>query len=73
MGAVFRPKDLARDNRKVINNAIKDFTPDTKDNVTHLLDSWKGEESEEKLKEILGQDKTKQLLSDMESKRKNIR
>jgi hypothetical protein len=46
MGAVFRPKDLARGNRKVIDNAIKDFTPDTKDNVTSLLDSEKGEEKE---------------------------
>jgi hypothetical protein len=68
MGAVFRPKDLARGNRKVIYNAIKDLTPDTKDNVIKLLDSWKGEESEEKLKEILGQDKAKQLLSNIESK-----
>ena len=68
MGAVFRPTDLARGNRKVIDNAIKDFTPDTKDNVIKLLDSWKGEESEEKLKEILGQDKAKQLLSNIESK-----
>jgi hypothetical protein len=57
MGAVFRPKDLARG--KVIDNAIKDLTPDTRD-----------KESEEKLKEILGQDKAKQLLSDIESKRK---
>jgi hypothetical protein len=73
MGAVFRPKDLARDNRKVIDNAIKDFTPDTKDNITNLLDSWKGKESEEKLEEIPAQDKAKQLLSDIESKRKNIR
>jgi hypothetical protein len=71
MGAVFRPKDLARGNRKVIDNAIKDFAPDTKDNVVKLLDSWKGEESEEKLKEFLGQNKAKQLLSDIESKRKN--
>ena len=73
MGAVFRPKDLARGNRKVIDNAIKDFTPDTKDNVTNLLDSSKGKESEEKLEEIPAQDKAKQLLSDIESKRKNIR
>ncbi|HET7391879.1 MAG TPA: hypothetical protein VFJ51_13750 [Nitrososphaeraceae archaeon] len=66
MGAVFRPKDLAR---KVTDNAIKDFTPDTKDNVTNQLDSSKGKESEVKLK---GQDKAKQLLSDIESKRKII-
>jgi hypothetical protein len=74
MGAVFRPKDLARGNRKVTDNAIKDFTPDTKDNVINLLDSSKGKsssESEEKLNEIPGQDKAKQLLSDIESKGKN--
>jgi hypothetical protein len=66
MGAVFRPKDLAMGNRKIIDNAIKDFTPDTKDNVTNLLDSSKGKESEVKLK---GQDKAKRLSSDIESKR----
>ena len=72
MGAVFRPKDLARGNRKVIDNAIKDFTPDTKDNVTSLLDSEKGEEkeSEDRVKKILGQDKAKQLMSDIKSKEK---
>jgi hypothetical protein len=42
MGAVFRPKDIIRDHRRVINNAIKDFAPDTKDNVNKLLDSWEG-------------------------------
>ena len=40
MGAVFRPKDFARDNRKVVENAVKDFSPDTKDNVIKLLNSW---------------------------------
>jgi hypothetical protein len=42
--------------------------PETKDNVIKLLDSWKGEESEEELKELLGHDKAKQLLSNIESK-----
>jgi hypothetical protein len=69
MGAVFRPKDLDRGHRKVIDNAIKDFTPDTKDNINKLLDSWEGEKSEKKLKEILGQDKAKGL-KDIESKKK---
>ncbi len=71
MGAVFRPKDLDRDHRKVIDNAIKDFTPDTKDNVNRLLDSWEGKKSEEKLKEILGEGKAEELLKNMESKKKN--
>ena len=71
MGAVFRPKDLDRDHRKVIDNAIKDFNPDTKDNVNKLLDSWEGKKSEEKLKEILGEGKAEELLKNMESKKKN--
>ena len=69
MGAVFRPKDLRRDYKKVIENAIKDFSPDTKDNVIKLLDSWEGIRSEEKLKEILGQDKaTEDLLKNIKAK-----
>jgi hypothetical protein len=72
MGAVFRPKDIIRDHRRVINNAIKDFAPDTKDNVNKLLDSWEGKKSEEKLKEILGQNKAEELLKNINQKeRKN--
>jgi hypothetical protein len=36
-----------------------------------VLDSWKGKESEERLKEILGQDKAQELLKNIESKRKD--
>jgi hypothetical protein len=35
-----------------------------------VLDSWKGKESEEKLKKILGQDKAQELLKNIELKRK---
>lgn len=73
MGAVFRPKDLRRDYRIVIENAIKDFSPDTKDNVIKLLDSWEGIRSEEKLKEILGQDKdAEDLLKNIKAKEVNL-
>jgi hypothetical protein len=69
MGAVFRPKDIIRDHRRIINNAIKDFAPDTKDNVNKLLGSWEGKKSEEKLKEILGQDKAEELLKNIDIKK----
>jgi hypothetical protein len=63
MGAVFRPKDFgSRDNRKVIENAIKDFSPDIKDNVIKLLNSWDGKGSASKLREILGQNKSEEML-----------
>ena len=62
MGAVFRPKDNGRDNRKIIENTVRDFSPDTKDNVIKLLNSWEGKKSASKLREILGQNKSEEVL-----------
>ncbi|MDQ5870530.1 MAG: hypothetical protein M3530_12510 [Thermoproteota archaeon] len=65
VGAVFRPKDTDRTYRKVLENAIKDLDPDTKDNVVELLNSWQGLSSKEELSEILGRDKTEELLKNI--------
>jgi hypothetical protein len=62
MGAVFRPKDLGKANRRVIENALKDLSPDTKDSVIKLLNSWEGKTSGNKLKQILGQNEAEELL-----------
>lgn len=62
MGAVFRPKDFGGGYKKIIENALKDLSPDTKDNVIKLFKSWEGISSEEKLKEIMGSDKAERLL-----------
>jgi len=63
MGAVFKPKDFgSRENRKVIGNAGRDFSPVTKDNVIRLLSSWEGKKSASKLREISGQNQSKELL-----------
>ena len=76
MGAVFRAKDLQRDNKKILENAIKDLSPDTKDNnnIIKLLDSWdkEGIRSEERLKEILGQDKAEALLKNIKAKEDDV-
>ena len=76
MGTVFRAKDLQRDNKKILENAIKDLSPDTKDNnnIIKLLDSWdkEGIRSEEKLKEILGQDKAESLLKNIKAKEDDV-
>jgi|ERR687896_2704438 hypothetical protein len=76
MGAVFRAKDLQRDNKKILENAIKDLSPDTKNNnnIIKLLDSWdkEGIRSEEKLKEILGQDKAESLLKNIKAKEDDV-
>ena len=62
MGAVFRSKDLGTGYKKIIENSIKDFSPDTKDSVIELFDSWEGISSIQKLKEITGADKAELLL-----------
>jgi hypothetical protein len=63
MGAVFRPKDFGgRDNRKVVENAVKDFSPDIKDSVIKLLNSWEGKQSTSELRKIPGQNKSEELL-----------
>ncbi|MFL6401982.1 MAG: hypothetical protein ACJ71M_00680 [Nitrososphaeraceae archaeon] len=62
MGAVFRPKDLPAGWRKRARESIKDLSPDTKDSVLKIIDSWEGTKSEGKLKEILGHDKAESLM-----------
>jgi hypothetical protein len=63
MGAIFKPKDFgSRGDRRVIENAVRDFNPDTKDSVIKLLTSWEWKKSASKLREILGQNKSEELL-----------
>jgi hypothetical protein len=72
MGAVFRPTDVGRGNRKIIKNAIKDLSPDTRDNVIKLLDSWEGKTSGKKLTQMLGKDKVEELSSNIKGKGEDI-
>ena len=71
MGAIFRPKDLPSGRKKIIENAVRDFSPDVKDDVVKMLDSWErtgSMGSEETLKEILGQDRATWLLKKIKSR-----
>lgn len=74
MGAVFRAKDLGRDYKKIVENAVKDLSPDTKDNnrIIKLPDSWEEIKSEEKLNEIRSQDKAEDLLKNIEAKEEEV-
>jgi hypothetical protein len=69
-GAVFRPKDLAKGRRRIIENALNDINPDIKDGVIDLLSSWEGAASEQKLKGMLGQERAGSLLDRIEKKNK---
>jgi hypothetical protein len=62
MGALVRPKDLPAGWRKMARESIENFSPDTKDSVIKIIDSWEGTKSEEKLKGLLGNDKAESLM-----------
>jgi hypothetical protein len=67
-GAVFRPKDLTKGRRRIIENVLNDINPDMKDGVIELLSSWEGAASEQKLKDMVGQEKAGSLLDTIEKK-----
>lgn len=69
MGSVFRPKDLGKGYRKIIENEIKDLSPETRANVIELFDSWQDTSSVQKLKEILGPSKAEQVLRNIRADR----
>lgn len=54
MGAVSDSEDLAKNRRKVIQNALKDLHPETKEQIVKIFETWKGRTSEKELEEILG-------------------
>jgi hypothetical protein len=62
MGAVFKPEDLGRGYRKIIEKALRDLSPDTRDNVIKVLNSWDGVNSRNRLNEMLGFGKAEELL-----------
>jgi DNA-directed RNA polymerase subunit F len=72
VGAVFRPKDLPSGRKRIIENAVRDFSPDVKDDVVKILESWGRTGSEEKLKEILGQDKAESLFKKIRTRKNEI-
>lgn len=69
-GAVFRPKDIAKGRRRIIENALNDINPDIKDGVINLLGSWEGVASEQKLKEMIGEEKAAYIVNGILKKNK---
>ena len=69
MGAVFRPKDFGRNYKKLIYNSLEYLSPNTKDDVYKLFNTWEGTTSEEKLMKIIGPERMEKLSKEI---RKNL-
>ncbi len=67
MGKVFRAKDIIKGKRKLIEQALYDLSPGVRDTVISILESWKGEESRDRLIKILGKKNVEDILKSLES------
>jgi hypothetical protein len=61
VGAVFDAEDVAKNNRKIFNNAVKDLRPETRARIVKILNTWNGRASEKELEEILGNQRANRL------------
>jgi hypothetical protein len=61
LGAVFDSEDVAKDRRKIFQNAIKDIRPETKERIVKIFETWKGRTSEKELEELIGSQRAKKF------------
>lgn len=65
MGITFRPEDLTRGRKRVLEQGLRDVSPGVRENVLRVLEAWEGKASEEKLAELVGRDKARRLVKDL--------
>lgn len=61
MGAVFDSEEVAKNRRKMFQNALKDLHPDTKERIVKIFETWKGRASEKELEDILGRQRARKF------------
>ncbi len=62
MGRVFKPEDIARGRKRVIEDAVRDLNPGIKEATVRILESGVDKESEERLVRLLGEEGAKHLI-----------
>lgn len=62
MGAVVGPPDIGKNRRKIVEELTRDLDPASREAVTRVYENWKGEESEQELRRVLGKRFTKKFL-----------
>ena len=60
MGMIFKPEDTKR--RRIIDKALEDLDPSVRDATKRLIESYRGEDFERKLIELIGLKRTRDLI-----------
>jgi len=61
LGYVYRPRDLLRGRKKMLEEGLRDITPGVRDEVHRILQDWRGDSSMRRLVELMGEEKAKKL------------
>ncbi len=65
MGVVYRPEDMLRGRRGVIEKGLRDMSPGVRDSVIKVLEAWEGKPSEERLVKLVGEERAKRLMESL--------
>lgn len=60
MDSISRPEDRTR--RRMIEKALEDLDPNMRDAVKRLIEDYKGDDLDRKLRELVGLKKTRDLI-----------
>ena len=61
MGYVYRPRDLVEGRKKMIEQGMRDIEPSVRGEVLTILQDWRGEQSMDRLRELVGEERAKRL------------
>ena len=67
LGAEVNPADIRKGRRKLVEELAKDLDPATREAVTRVYENWKGGESEEELKRLVGKRLSRKLIRNANS------
>jgi len=65
LGITYRPEDLTRGRKRVLEQGLRDLSPGVRESVRRVLEAWEGKESEDKLVELVGRDRARCLVKDL--------
>jgi hypothetical protein len=65
VGAVYKPGDMKK--RRMIDKALEDLDPSTRDAARKLIESYSGGDLERKLTELVGFEKMRKLVEKKDS------
>jgi hypothetical protein len=68
MGVVGGPKDFVAGRRKFVEGALRDLSPGMREGVIEILKTWEGETSEQKLADLIGDEKARRIAKLIQEK-----